>query len=298
MTIDLYPSRRGGPVQVLPRRDPVLHGDPDTRARGPLSPEQLARYERDGFLVAPGVLTASEVDALRLALDRFRLEARAAKASEGVIREPGSDAQRSLFDVHRRADALGALRRHPFLAGAARQVLGGEVYVHQSRLNLKQGFGGAGFSWHSDFETWHAEDGMPRMRALSASVLLDDNHAWNGALMLIPGSHREFVTSPSETPPDHYRMSLVEQEIGTPSAGALRELFDRAGRIEIATGVAGTVVLFDCNVMHASTENLSPLPRQNVFLCFNALENALVEPFGAPHRRPSFLASRDFTPVG
>lgn len=63
-------------------------------------------------------------------------------------------------------------RARPTPARAGRQILGSEVYIHQSRVNYKPGYGGTGFYWHSDFETWHSEDGMPRMRALSVSIAL------------------------------------------------------------------------------------------------------------------------------
>lgn len=291
---DLYPTRNGGEVRMLPRKDPVLHRIRDVG--GPLDGETLSRFERDGFWVAPSLLNPSEVEALTDALEAWRKEP-LGDVSDGVIRERGSQEQRSLFALHERDDVLGEVMRHPLLVGAARQILGGDVYVHQSRLNLKPAFGGAGFSWHSDFETWHAEDGMPRMRALSASVFLTENHAWNGPLMLLPGSHRHFVSSPSLTPADHYKASLVEQSIGTPGNDALRALFADAGRIELALGGPGTVVFFECNTMHASTTNLSPMPRKNLFVCYNAVDNALVEPFGAGHPRPGFLANRDFTPI-
>src|SRR3546814_18361378 len=82
------------------------------------------------------------------------------------------------------------------------------VYIHQSRLNYKPGFKGKEFYWHSDFETWHVEDGMPRMRALSMSVLLAENTTHNGPLMLIPGSHQTYLTCVGETPDAHYLSSL------------------------------------------------------------------------------------------
>ncbi len=293
---DAYPTRRGGATRILPRRDPVLHGARGASESGPIGPEGLERYARDGFWVMPEVLSGEEIASLLAALERWKREPLGG-AEDGVIHEKGSSEQRSLFALHERADAFGALVRHPTLVGAARQILGGDVYVHQSRLNLKAALGGAGFSWHSDFETWHAEDGMPRMRALSASIFLTANHAWNGPLMLIPGSHQRFISCPSTTPPDHYRASLVEQEIGTPSAEALREAFGETGRIELALGAPGCVVLFECNTLHASTANLSPVARSNVFVCYNAVDNRLVDPFGATTKRPSFLASRDFTPI-
>lgn len=290
-TTDAYPTRQGR-ADILPRLDPVLHA-PAAATQGPLSPEQLVDYERNGFLLLPGLLSTSEVRALRDALSKLREEARGS-AEDGIIRERGSEEVRTVFAVHDRDDALGGIARHPTLVGAARQILGDAVYIHQSRVNFKKGLVGGAFSWHSDFETWHAEDGMPRMRAMSASVLLDDNHAWNGPLMLIPGSHRVFVSCPTPTPPDHYRESLVDQQIGLPSPEALRTLFAEAGeRIELALGGAGTVVLFDCNTMHASPSNLSPHPRTNVFLVYNALGNRLRAPYGAPRPRPAFLATRE-----
>ena len=95
---------------------------------------------------------------------------------------------------------LARLTRDPRLVNVARQILGSEVYVHQSRANMKPGFKGKEFYWHSDFETWHVEDGMPAMRALSCSVLLTDNNANNGPLMLVPGSHRQFISASARRP--------------------------------------------------------------------------------------------------
>lgn len=296
-TTDAYPTRDGGHTRLSPRIDPVLHATTGAQAPGALSPAELAAYDRDGFLVLPSLLSPREVRELMSALTLLRATTRGG-ADDGVIRERGGTDVRSVFAVHDRADVLGALARHPTLAGAARQILGEEIYVHQSRVNFKPGLVGGAFFWHSDFETWHAEDGMPRMRAMSASVLLDDNHAWNGPLMLIPGSHRTFVSCPAPTPAEHFRASLVDQQVGTPSGDAVSALFAQGGdRIELATGPAGSVVLFDCNTMHASGSNLSPRPRNNVFLVYNAMQNQLRAPYGAGAPRPEFLATRDPGPL-
>ncbi len=37
--------------------------------------------------------------------------------------------------------------------------------------------------------------------------------------------------------------------------------------------------------------------RSNVFAVYNAVDNALVDPFEAPGPRPGFLGSRDATPL-
>jgi ectoine hydroxylase len=132
---------------------------------------------------------------------------------------------------------------------------------------------------------------MPAMHAVSMSIALTPNTALNGALMLVPSSHRTFVPCVGATPDDHYRASLVAQEIGTPSPRQLDALIAASG-IEMPTGPAGSIVVFDCNTMHGSFDNLSNLPRINLFFVYNARSNALRAPFAAPRPRPTFIAAR------
>ena len=209
-----------------------------------------------------------------------------------MSQSPNSGALRSIFAIHRQSPLFARLARDARLLDIARFILGDEVYVHQSRLNYKPGFDGKEFYWHSDFETWHVEDGMPRMRALSASLLLSENSQVNGPLMLIPGSHRTYVTCVGETPSDHYKQSLRKQEYGVPDRESLEKLTRSAGHIAVPTGPVGTLILFDCNTMHGSNGNITPFPRSNAFFVYNAISNALVAPFGAPAPRPEFVAAR------
>src|SRR5690606_6141275 len=110
-----------------------------------------------------------------------------------------------------------------------------DVYVHQSRINLKPAFRGRDFYWHSDFETWHIEDGMPRMRALSFSIQLTENRSDNGSLMIVPGSHRHFLGCVGRTPERHFEQSLRAQRYGVPDDDALTKLIAEHG-ITTVTG--------------------------------------------------------------
>jgi ectoine hydroxylase len=213
-----------------------------------------------------------------------------------VIREKSSLQVRSIFEVHQLDDTLGALVRDPRLLERAQQLLGSEVYVHQCRVNFMPGFTGQGFYWHSDFETWHAEDGMPAPRAVSASITLTDNHPFNGSLMVMPGSHRKFIPCVGETPADNFRQSLKEQTIGVPNPAAIAALADSCG-IEQFTGPAGSALFFDSNLMHGSSNNISPYARSNIFIVFNSVANALHAPYAAQSYRPTYIASRDFRPL-
>lgn len=290
---DPYPTRKAGEPALLYRTDPVAYGGPGD---GPIDAGTLASYDDKGFLTIDALIGPEEIERYRAELRRLS-EDPAIRGDERTVTERDSDEVRSIFEVHKVSEVFAELATDPRVLGRARQLLGSDVYVHQSRVNYKPGFKGKDFYWHSDFETWHAEDGMPRMRAVSISIALTENFVHNGGLMIMPGSHRTFVSCVGETPEDHYKESLRGQEIGTPDPGSLSILADKHG-IDLLTGPAGSATMFDCNCMHGSNGNITPFPRSNVFVVFNSVENACEEPFAAPARRPEFIAARDFTPVG
>ncbi|MCO1654665.1 ectoine hydroxylase [Pseudonocardia humida] len=290
---DRYPTRLSDLPALLERADPTVWDD--GRVPGPLSADELAAHERDGFVTVGGLLDPAEVTAFSAELHRLATDP-LVRADERTVVEKTSSEVRSIFEVHRLSRAVAELVGDERVAGRARQILGGDVYVHQSRINYKPGFGGGGFYWHSDFETWHAEDGMPAPRAVSISIALTENFAHNGCLMIMPGSHRTFVSCVGETPAEHYKQSLREQEIGTPDRDSLRMLADRYG-IAMMTGPAGSATVFDANCMHGSADNITPYPRSNIFVVFNSVDNALQAPFAADRPRPEHVAARERTPV-
>ncbi|MFX4291992.1 ectoine hydroxylase [Streptomyces bohaiensis] len=289
---DLYPTRGESEV-ITDRQDPVVWSEPGTP--GPIDASDLASFDHDGFLAIDELITPDEVALYHGELERLTTDP-VIKADPRSIVEPQSDKIRTVFEVHRISEVFASLVRDPRLADRARQILGSDVYVHQSRINVKPGFGATGFYWHSDFETWHAEDGMPRMRAVSVSIALTRNHDTNGGLMIMPGSHRTFLGCAGATPEDNYKKSLQMQDAGTPSDEQLTRLADAHG-IKLFTGAPGSATWFDCNAMHGSGDNITPYPRSNVFIVFNSVENTAVEPFAAPVPRPEYIGARDFTPV-
>ncbi|MFD2417480.1 ectoine hydroxylase [Amycolatopsis pigmentata] len=289
---DFYPTRVTGKVHPIDRTDPTVWGAPGD---GPVDPATLASHEAKGYHIAEGLLSPAEVQTYWQELVRLSGDQELA-ADERVITEKRSGEVRSIFEVHKISELIAELVRDPRILDRARQILGSDVYIHQSRVNYMPGFRGTGFYWHSDFETWHAEDGMPRPRAVSCSIALTDNYPFNGGLMVMPGSQRTFVQCAGETPADNYKASLKEQEIGVPTEHDITTLAAEYG-IDQFTGPAGSALWFDSNIMHGSGNNITPYPRSNIFLVFNSVENALVDPFGAAKPRPAFIASRDFTPV-
>lgn len=288
-TRDVYPSRKGGEAAILHRQDPVVYsqGNPP----GWLTEDQVRSYEQKGFLQVKGLFSPEEVDSFTRELNRLTMKDEVRNA-DATITEQDSGAVRSIFAIHAISAAFDRLSRDPRILEIVRHLLDDDVYIHQSRVNLKPGFQGKEFYWHSDFETWHVEDGMPRMRAISVSIALTDNTRYNGPLMLVPGSQNYFIACEGKTPKGNYKHSLKVQKTGVPDQSSLEYLVSEHG-LEAPVGPAGSVLFFECNTMHGSNSNITPYPRSNAFFVYNALSNRVVEPFSGLAPRPDFVATRN-----
>lgn len=291
MFSDKYPTRLERPLNMLHRRDPIVHGNIAKTCNGPLKQHHFNQYERDGFLWFENLFVGTSI------MDNLLKEFKALESnqnlvhSEQAVSDKESGSLRSVFGIHELSEEFARLTTSELILGMVRQLLGSDAYIHQSRINAKPGFVGGGFNWHSDFETWHSEDGMPAMRAISASLMLTDNNEFNGPLMLIPGSHRYHIPCQGKTPDNNWKKSLKSQEIGVPDQTSLKNLVEKGG-IVAPKGGAGSLLLFECNTLHASHQNLSPWPRANAFFVFNSVDNALRQPYAGTAPRPEFLAAR------
>eukprot|EP01006_Ploeotia_vitrea_P045017 TRINITY_DN66890_c6_g7_i2.p1 TRINITY_DN66890_c6_g7~~TRINITY_DN66890_c6_g7_i2.p1 ORF type:complete len:379 (-),score=190.16 TRINITY_DN66890_c6_g7_i2:346-1431(-) len=309
---DAYPSRvAGSQGRKLPRVDPVVWTPKDEWSRQQfLTEEQLAEFDANGYLVLRQVFDRDELQQAQHEVNTLREEHERSLMAGGAVdderagsvvtqssktvTEPDTGVLKSIFAPHEISTVLRRATTHRDVVGAVRELLADDVYVHQSRVNFQRGFVGRGFNWHSDFETWHVEDGMPRARAVSTVVLLEANLPVNGPLMIVPGSHRHFVSCAGETPKENWTRSLKHQEVGVPDEAIVAELCRTYG-INQVLGEPGDVVIFDCNCLHASNSNISPFPRVNLFTVFNAASNALVQPFGdgIDQVRPEHIAHRN-----
>ncbi|MFD4367176.1 ectoine hydroxylase [Rhodococcus sp. NPDC058521] len=296
---DHYPTRDRNECTVSQRHDPVtwFESNRDTPTKGPLSPREIADYDSRGFHSSEALVPTRDVFDLKDEMTRLAQDRRLVGDGR-VVRENGDGEVRSVFDVHLLSSVVDEIVRRPEVVGIARQILGSDVYVHQSRLNFKPGFSGGPFYWHSDFETWHAEDGMPTPRAMSISIALTENYGYNGGLMIMPGSHKDFVSCSGRTPDNYYKESLVSTAppTGSPDERMLSRMANEYG-IEVMTGHAGSATVFDSNCMHGSNGNITPFARSNLFVVFNSVENTPTDPFSAPSPRPRYLGSRDFTAI-
>ncbi|XP_077984040.1 ectoine dioxygenase-like [Glandiceps talaboti] len=299
---DHYPTRVGN-SEVLQRFDPITWNNNGIAYSGPLTQEQLNEYDTKGYLVLEKLFTDEEMEPVVTEVQNLKdeIENGIPDGEDPTITntnlfstEPTTKTLRSIFAPHQHFPLVDRLSRSRKLISRIQQILADDVYIHQSRINFHQAFVGVGHNWHNDFEIFHAEDGMPRMRALSGVVMLSRNVSQNGALMVVPGSHHEFTPSPKPTPSDQLaKSSKAKIEYGAPNDGVFKNIANKCG-IDYCTGDVGSVILFDVNLLHGNHSNISPWHRINFFAVYNALSNKLLKPYSAPwDRRPEHMGSRD-----
>ena len=148
----------------------------------------LSEYNDKGLLQLPNGFTSHDLKAIKAELPRVLAE-----RTERTVMEADGKSVRSVYGVHQHNKFLSRLARHPQLLMMAQQILQDNVYVYQSKLNLKLPFAGDVWDWHQDYTYWCNEDGMPAPQAVSVAIYLDDVNEFNGPLYFLPGSHRSGV---------------------------------------------------------------------------------------------------------
>jgi ectoine hydroxylase-related dioxygenase (phytanoyl-CoA dioxygenase family) len=208
-----------------------------------MTAEQRTRFERDGYLVVPGVLDENEIARYVSAVDRvYDRQARA-----GAL---GVDSSLHLLSAVAHCPALAPLVDHPKVFGLVWSILGWNVHVYHSHIDAHPHLSVAQpyrFEWHQDGGRQNREletDPRPRMSVKLAYWLSDVSEPGQGNLKVVPGSH---LTNWIDGPP--------RRDMRWP---------EPAGAVEV-TADPGDVVFFDRRLWHARSDNHSPITRKAVF---------------------------------
>jgi L-proline 4-hydroxylase len=249
-----------------------------------LTNAQVEQFNREGYLFFPTLFSPEEVAILEATISDV-----AQADAPGVKREESSHTVRMIHGPHLIHETIGRLACHPRLIGPAQQLLGSPVYLFQSRLVLKQGLENRpfeGFPWHQDFSTWYLLDGMPEPRAVVIGIFLDEMTACNAPVLIVPQSHRWGLISDGRPLPkvEHYTQVVISREV-------LQDLVKEGGLVPLL-GSPGAAFFINCNLVHGSSENISPWRRAIQYMIFNSVENRCLRMTRQEHH-----AARDLTPI-
>jgi ectoine hydroxylase len=212
-------------------------------ATAAMTTEQRERFERDGYLVVPGVLSPEEVRHYAAVLDRVY----ARHAAAGRLAADGSLHRLSAVAA---APELADLMTHPRAFPLVWSVLGWNVHVYHSHLDVHPPLRAARpfrFEWHQDGGRQNREvetDPRPRLSVKLAFWLSDVSRPGRGNFQVVPGSH---TTNWIDGPP--------RRDVEWP---------DPAGAVQVCAE-PGDAVFFDRRLWHARSDNHSALTRKAVF---------------------------------
>jgi ectoine hydroxylase-related dioxygenase (phytanoyl-CoA dioxygenase family) len=196
--------------------------------------------DQDGVLVLEGFIDAELLAGLRRRVEEL-FTAEGDRAGAEFKQEPGCRRLANLVD---KGEVFRALVARPRLLEYVRHVLGPDIKL--SSLNARSVYphGAGAQPLHADMGAVADDRGY---WVCNTVWMLDDFTADNGALRVVPGSHR-------------WRR-LPQQELADPLA-------DHPGQVLI-TGRAGAVAVLNAHVWHAGTANRTGRPRTAVhaFYC-------------------------------
>ena len=156
-----------------------------------LTRSEIDKYREIGAIVVEGVLTDVTRQQMKNVLADLVERSRVVKTHDKVYDlEPGhSSAEprvRRIKTPHLVHPVFADFLRSPKLIGILRDLLGDSVRLHGSKLNLKAPHFGSPVEWHQDWAFYpHTNDDL-----LAVGVMLDDTTVENGALYILPGTHK------------------------------------------------------------------------------------------------------------
>ena len=139
-----------------------------------LSETQIARYRDEGYLAPIRIMDEAAALALRAELDA--VEARMGGKLRGDLRHKS----------HLLFPFLADLVRHKLLLDAIEDVLGPDLLCWTTNFFIKEATNPAFVSWHQDSTYW----GLSSPEVATAWVALTPSNAANGAMAVIPGTHK------------------------------------------------------------------------------------------------------------
>ncbi len=224
-----------------------------------ITAEQLQAYRDDGYIVIPSLFDGDVVARMRAAVARIVENARGltdhdARYDLDPSHHPERPRVRRIKQPHQADAVFDEVMRAPQLLAILNQLLPNGVRMRTSKLNMKEGGGGAPVEWHQDWAFYpHTNDDV-----LAVGVMLDDVAPENGPLLVIPGSHKG-PTYDHHDSAGYFCGAIDPENSGIDFERALPCL-----------GPAGSVSIHHARLLHGSAENQSRQPRRLLLYEFTA----------------------------
>jgi phytanoyl-CoA hydroxylase len=207
-------------------------------------------YRRDGFVVVPDLLGRQALAELREIIAELVAAAGAVATHTAVYdlepgHTPAEPRVRRIKQPHKVHPAFDAVVRSGPVMNVLTELLGADLRLQGSKLNMKAARYGSPVEWHQDWAFYpHTNDDM-----LAIGVMLDDMDLENGPLMVVPGSHKGPIWNHHGE--DGRFCGLVNPE----------DIKAEAANAVALTGRAGSMSFHHVRALHGSAFNTSDRSR-------------------------------------
>ncbi|QMU75822.1 phytanoyl-CoA dioxygenase family protein [Streptacidiphilus sp. PB12-B1b] len=244
-----------------------------------LSQGQVDFYRENGFCVAEGIFDAAVIEQARAVVDGLLSSADLASVAEAEP-EDGSRARR-IWAPTSRDKLFAGIAEDTRLLDAVEQLIGPDIVLQYSKLNVKPPRVGSVVEWHQDFAYYpHTNTDL-----VATLIYLDDATRENACLRVVPGSHRHGLFK-------HEADGHFVGKVASPADAGLDD-----ATVTDCEGPAGSVVFIHPLLLHSSEKNLSDMYRR-VFIPSYRAADALPIYYGphAAHNEPTAKLVRGTTP--
>jgi len=234
-----------------------------------LTAEQVEQFDRDGFVVVPGVFDAATLAEVVAEIDGFEAKVEAYLSSTESQRLSIAEAGAITFTTHlvTRSPRLRAFARHPFFTGVCADLVGPDVNLYWDQAVYKKPEKPRRFPWHQDNGYAYVEP----QQYLTCWVALTDATADNGCPQVARGLHR---------------MGTLAHTFVDPLGWECFPSIDRDD-VAVAEVPAGGVVVFSSLTPHLTGPNVTDAARKAYILQYapRGAEVLQGDPAAAPTER-------------
>ena len=201
------------------------------------SQAEIAHFRTEGYVTAPRLFNAREVQAMQVELDYFKQNGLGRNVATDGDGQTHSTTQINyqIIPLNDKSTLFRALPFAPHVATRVGQLIGEPFARHLDQIFLKPGRTGAGTSWHTDNAYFQLSDVT---KGVGMWVALHDATLANGTLHVIPRSHLETFAHTRDLGSDHHITFAADDQ--------------RAVPIELA---AGGAVFFNYGIGHGTKAN-------------------------------------------
>ena len=223
-----------------------------------LSKTQIQEYHARGFLCVPDFLSPKLIDTLLETADEIVSSSLTNDFDSGRVEiEPDqSSSETKVRRIYEPCEYYAPFRSYsdsPEVLDVVEQLIGHNIYLHYSKLNMKPAKLGSVVDWHQDLSYFPSTNGD----SLAILIYLDDADTENGCLMALPKRHENDLM-------DHTSSGVFQ--------GRITETIDESDA-ENLVGKAGTAIFVHCLTPHASRPNLSERQRRTLIISYRATDS-------------------------